>query len=439
MRLRPSPVFGRMAVVSMIWLYRLLFLPVLIVVSPYYLWRMFKRGGYGASFSQRFGAGLEGLPAKDPARRRIWLQAVSVGEMLAVGPLLEAWKNDPAVEVYLSTTTSTGYKLAGEKYKGLVLAIGYFPLDWWWFSCWAWERIQPDLVVLTEGERWPEHVYQAAQRGIPVFCINARMSDQSYRRLRLMPWARRLMLAETRILACSEHDAGRFRSLGCPADRVVTTGNIKLDLTIPLLDEAAQQQLRTELGFGREPLLVGASTWQGEEQVLVQAYRAVRAAGIDCRLLLVPRHAERRAEVEGELKKAGLSFHLRSRGAAPAPVDICVADTTGELRKLLQLASVVFVGKSLPPHQQGQTPVEAAALGKAVLFGPGMSNFYAISGQLVAGGAAGVVHDAADLAKSVQEILQHPEKAAAMAEAARAWHRNNQGAVKRTLEIIRSA
>ena len=146
----------------MIWLYRILFVPALLLLAtPYYLWRMRRRGGYGENFGHRFG-GTDALPAKKPGVRRIWLQAVSVGEMLAIAPLLEAFHREGRTEVYLTTTTSTGYKLAKEKYQALTVGIGYFPLDFWAFSARAWRRVQPDLCILMEGERWPEHVHQAA-------------------------------------------------------------------------------------------------------------------------------------------------------------------------------------------------------------------------------------------------------------------------------------
>jgi 3-deoxy-D-manno-octulosonic-acid transferase len=422
----------------MIWLYRVLFLPALVFVAPYYLLRMKRRGGYKRHFLQRLGV-VDPMKEKTPGVRRIWLHAVSVGEMLAIAPILEAFKNDPAVEIYLTTTTSTGFRLANERYYEITVGIGYFPIDWWLFSWRAWRQIQPDLAILTEGERWPEHLQQARRRGVPVLCINARISDKSYRRMTAARWAVDVMLGGvTRMLPCSEHDAIRFRELGFPADRISTTGNIKLDLTIPLLDDAEKAKLRAELGFGEEPILLGSSTWPGEERALVDALRIMRGSGLNCKLLLVPRHAERRAEVEDELRMSSFNFHLRSRGAAPETVDICVADTTGELRKLTQLADVVFVGKSLPPHEQGQTPVEAASLGKPLLFGPGMTNFFAIADELVKCGAAQVVDDEKELAAAAEKILTEEPAKGAMAEAALTWHRANQGAVSRTLEIIRA-
>ncbi|MFT3866886.1 MAG: 3-deoxy-D-manno-octulosonic acid transferase [Nibricoccus sp.] len=422
----------------MIWLYRILFLPALVFASPYYLLRMKRRGGYGRHFTQRFGA-VQPLSAKKSGVRRIWLQAVSVGEMLAIAPILEALKKDPTVEVYLTTTTSTGFKLAEERYREATIGIGYFPIDWWLFSARSWRKVLPDLVIITEGERWPEHIQQARARGVPVLCINARLSDVSYGRMKKWPGAARAMLdGITRVLPCSEHDAARFRELGFPAERISTTGNIKLDLTIPPLSDADKTKLRAELGFANEPILLGSSTWPGEERALVQAWKMLREGGLDCRLLIVPRHAERRAEVETDVRASGCRYHFRSRGASPSPVEICVADTTGELRKLTQLADVVFVGKSLPPHEQGQTPVEAAALGKPLLFGPGMTNFVAIASELKSGGAAKVVTNDTELAEAAQEIFRDAAKREAMSAAALAWHRANQGAVARTLEIVRA-
>lgn len=422
----------------MLWFYRLLFLPMLVLSAPYYLWRMRRRGGYRENFRHRFGR-IDGLPAKTPGKRRIWLQAVSVGEILAIGPMLEAWSRDPAVEVYLTTTTSTGHRLAEERYRRLVVGLGYFPIDWWTFSARAWRTIQPDLAILTEGERWPEHIHQGKRRGVPVICINARLSDRSYRRMRRVQWATpALMDGVTRVLACSAHDAERFLDLGIPAERVQTTGNIKLDVAIPLLSDEEKAQVRRELGLPASGLvMMGASTWPGEEEALIAAFDRAREAGLDCSLLIVPRHAERRLQVEAVIRGTELKYHLRSRGVAPETVDIAVGDTTGEMRRYLQVADLVFVGKSLAPHTEGQTPVESAVLGRPLLFGPGMGNFKVIAHELVAEGAARQVADAMELAAAVTELLGDATKRAALAAAAQKWHRTNAGAVERTIAIVR--
>lgn len=436
----------------MLWLYRLAFLPALVVLAPRYLLRMRKRGGYRAAFGHRFG-GHPLLPPKQPGVPRVWLQAVSVGEMLAIGPILEALKKD-GVEVYLTTTTSTGYRLAHERYRAFTVGVGYFPIDWWLFSARAWRRIAPDLVILTEGERWPEHLHQAQRRGVPVLCINARLSDRSYARMKRLGALARLMTnGITRLLPCSAQDEARFLALGVPRERLTTTGNIKLDVQIASLSDAERAQLRRELGLPDGLVLLGSSTWPGEEAALLAAWQRARAAGLRCSLLLVPRHAERRGEIERLLVAAqteaenatepaatnggGLRFHFRSRGAAPHEVDVAVGDTTGELRKFTQLADVVFVGKSLPPHTEGQTPVEAAALEKSIVLGPGMSNFRVIVEDLRARGAVREVADAAMLAAAVEELLRAPKQRAVLARAAGQWRRDNGGAVARTLAVVR--
>ena len=421
----------------MLWLYRLLFPPVMLLASPYYLARMKRRGGYGPNFTQRFGA-TPPLPPRRPGVRRVWLQAVSVGEMNAIAPILEGLRAAPEVEVYLTTTTSTGYKLARERYSSLTVAIGYFPLDWWPFSRRAWARIEPDLVILTEGERWPEHLAQARRRGVPVICINARMSDRGYRRLRrVRPLAGLLFDGVTRMLPCSERDAERFGALGVPEDLLLVTGNLKLDTSIPPLAPADRERLRRELGLGAGLVLLGSSTWAGEETALVSVLRAARDRGLPLSLLLVPRHAERREEVRALLRRAGVSFHFRSEGAAPGEVAVAVGDTTGELQQFTQLADLVFTGKSLAPHEGGQTPVEAAILGRPIVHGPRMSNFREISRSLDAAGASRMVDNASVLVATALELLGDAGQRERMSAAALRWSEKHRGAAARTLAVLR--
>lgn len=427
----------------MIWLYRILFLPLLLLVLPYYLWRMRRRGGYAENFSHRFG-GTDPLPPKTPGMRRIWLQAVSIGEMLAIAPLLEAFQRGGHTEIYLTTTTSTGYRQAKEKYAALTVGIGYFPLDFWAFSARAWRMVEPDLCILMEGERWPEHVHQAQSRGVPVISVNARLSDRSFRRaLQFRALLRPLAAGMTLVLCAAKRDEQRFKALGFAPARLQTTGNLKLDVAIPLLTAREKTQLRHDLGLGDGLMLLGSSTWAGEEVALLAALKAARERGLKVSLLLVPRHAERREELRALLEKSGLTFHFRSTGiylgqAMAAAVDVAVGDTTGELRKLTQLADLVFIGKSLAPHDGGQTPVEAAVLGKPILHGPHMTNFREIIRTLTEAGAVRRVETHSELITEAVELLQDSGQREKLAAAAREWSESNRGATDRTLAVIRA-
>jgi 3-deoxy-D-manno-octulosonic-acid transferase len=430
----PTRIFWRVGCV--LWLYRILFPLALLVALPTYLRRALRRGGLRAHFGQRFGAHPH-IRRSSRGGPRVWLQAVSVGEMLAIAPLIEALHQD-GVDIYLTTTTSTGYRIGRDRYLTQVSGLGYFPVDWWPFSARAWRAIKPDLVILTEGERWPEHLHQAKLRGVPVIAINARLSDRSFRRMKRFGSAAQMLVGGvTRLLPSSTQDAARFLELGVPAERVMTTGNLKFDVVIPKLGDDEQAALRAELGLPPGLVLLGSSTWPGEEAAMIEALRTTRERGLTCSLILVPRHAERRTELQRLLAKSGQRFHFRSQGAAPGLVDIAVGDTTGELRKITQLADLVFVGKSLPPHTEGQTPLEAAALGRAIILGPGMSNFRVIASELIEQGAAVRVGTAEELATTAAALLRDAGRRDALAAAALAWHAKNAGAVARTLVVIR--
>lgn len=423
----------------MVIVYRILFLPALLLLLPKYLLRMWRRGGYREGFANRFGI-VKDVPPRRKGVRRIWLQAVSVGEILAVIPLLKRLAARDDLEVVLTTTTSTGFALARERLPELTIWRGIFPLDFAPFSARMFRCLQPDLTVLMEGELWPEHIHQARRRGIPVVLVNGRLSDRSFRRHyrlrhRTRSWFRHL----SAILAGSETDRERFQALGwLAADRVRLTGNLKLDVDVEAqLDAESRERLLADAGFsgGEAPphILLGSSTWPGEEKALLQAYARLRESFPQLRLLLVPRHAERRGEVRSAVEEAGFPFHFRSAGTAAAPGnEVYVADTTGELRMLTELANVVFIGKSLPPNAGGQTPVEAAALGKPLLFGPEMSNFRDIARRLNKDGAARVVANGDELTNAVRELLRDPEERAAMGRRARAFIESSRGATART-------
>ena len=424
----------------MIWFYRLLYLPGLLITLPYYVLRMWRRGGYRKSFQHRFGRFHKLRPVAE-GTTRIWLQAVSVGEVLAIRPLIDALQKEPGIEIVLTTTTSTGYAEARKRYADTVLAIGIFPLDFWLFSRAAWRRIRPSAVILTEGELWPEHLHQARKRKVPAYLVNARVSDRSFRRYQRVPTLARRMLKKFRtIYAASELDRTRLIELGCPVERILMSGNIKFD--VPIANELSDyetQSLRRELGFGdAQPfILLGSSTWPGEEAALLEAQQAAIRQGIDCRLLLVPRHAERAPELVQWLQSQGLPWHQRSTGPSPnGGLSILLADTTGELATLTQVADLAFVGKSLEPNEGGQTPIEAAGLGVPILIGPKMSNFKDVSKSLIQAGAAERVSDAHELKAAVLRLAGDAPARERMRAAGLAWHRSNRGSSQRISEDI---
>ena len=431
----------------MILLYRLLYLPALLVVLPYYGWRMWRRGGYAKDFQHRLGRFRRHSPPA-PNKKRIWLQAVSVGEILAIGPLIQALQADNTVEIVLTTTTSTGYDEARKRYKEHVYSIGVFPLDFWLFSRLAWQRIQPDVIIMTESELWPEHLHRARNNGIPTFLINARISDRSFKRYQEVPrLAKRLLQKLDYIFAASDLDQARLIELGANADTTASTGSIKFDVTIGAqLDQIAHTALCEELGFGHQAeqgppfILLGSSTWPDEEATLLSIQASVIATGVDCRLLLVPRHAERRAEIIRLLKQQPLTWHQRSQNTkTPKNVSIQLADTTGELARLTQVADLAFVGKSLEPNTGGQTPIEAAGIGIPILMGPNMTNFKAVAKSLVLSGAALYATDENHLKTLVLDLAKDSKKRTVMSQAGSDWHTNNKGSSARIAESILAA
>jgi len=426
----------------MIWFYRLFYLPGLLIALPYYILRMWRRGGYAKSFQHRFGL-FHRLEPVAEGKKRIWLQAVSVGEVLAIGPLINALQKDTNIEIVLTTTTSTGYSEARKRYAETVKSIGIFPLDFWLFSRTTWSRIQPSAVILTESELWPEHLHQASKRKIPAHLVNARISDTSFKRYQQVPiLARRLLKKFRGIYPASELDHARLLQLGCQVERIHSTGSIKFDVAIgERCTEEARTALREDLGFRARDkkvfILLGSSTWAGEESALLDAQRSVIAAGIDCRLLLVPRHVERASDVLKLLKAQELPWYQRSTGAlVPENLAIHLADTTGELAHLSQIADIAFIGKSLTPNEGGQTPIEAAGLGVPVLMGSNMNNFKDVAKSLIRAGAAMTVEHADELRSEVLKLAKDQSSRVNMQRAGLEWHKRNSGSSRRIAEQI---
>jgi 3-deoxy-D-manno-octulosonic-acid transferase len=424
----------------MIFIYRLLFLPLMLLALPKYLSRMIKRGGYMAMMRGRFGLGKNlGFPL--PGTRRIWVHAVSVGELQAIKPVIEDLARMPDTEVVLTVTTSTAYALANDKLKTVCVDIRPFPLDFWAFSAAAWRRIRPNLCILMEGELWPEHIHQAYRRNVPILVANARLSDRSWRRYsKVMTEARSLIFRRlSLILVGNEQDTERFEQLGLRNVRYA--GQLKCDMPVePRLDAAQRTELRAKLfpEIGPDTIvMLGSSTWPGEEEFLICVLGEARKTR-DVRLLLVPRHAERGGDVALVLEACPFSWHRRSLGRDVAEKDLIVhlADTTGELRVLTQAADFAFIGKSLPPQLEGQSPIEAAALGVPSVMGPGMSNFRDISRSLVDAGASKKARDAEEASQMLLNLAGDADLRKKMSADAVKWFESQRGAKRITMESI---
>lgn len=420
----------------LIFLYRVLFLPIFLCMLPFYGYRMWKRGGYLVDFKYRFGF----LPKqKKTKKKRIWIQAVSVGEIKALSKLLKLFQSDERFEVVLTTTTSTGYALAKKLYSKMVAFVGIFPWDFWPFSALAWRRICPNAIVLMESELWPEHLHQAELRRVPVFLINARLSNKTFgwysRYENVAKW---MFDRIVKVGVCSEENVRRFVELGVDRKKMQFTGNLKFDVDVPPVSSEEKAQLKRELGFPEDSFVIlGSSTWPGEEDMLIRCLSLLRKSSAKkWYLVLVPRHAERRQEIISLLRESKFSWHQRLRGPAKTEIDICLADTTGELARLTSVADIAFVGKSLLKNNGGQSPLDAAAYGVPMVYGDKMSNFVSICQSLESLGASIKVSSDIQAVQAIATLANDPQKRAQQSELLKAWYTGNCGASELTYKII---
>ncbi|MDR2663950.1 MAG: hypothetical protein LBB14_00255, partial [Puniceicoccales bacterium] len=403
---------------------------------------MRRRGGYGAGFFQRLGI-FPHLPKLQPGRRRIWVHGVSVGELQMLRPLLERLLADGRYDIVLTSTSSSGLRLARERYGHLATVLA-FPIDFWPFSLRAWNRIRPSVLLHGDGELWPEHLHRARRRSVPVLIVNGRISADSFRRHRRFRFlSGRLWKAVTEIYPDGPASADRLRRLHVGRWKILPMGNLKCDRppSPPLPGEERERAL-WELGLPAlgpdgypTPILVGCSTWPGEEEFLLDVLSRLRKVDPAWRLLLAPRHGERREELQKLLRDRKLSCHLRSSGSADGKqVAVSIVDTTGELSQLVRLGTVAFVGKTLPPNDGGQSPLDAIAASICAVCGPNCTNFRDMVESLVREGAMALGKSAGEVADLLCELATAPERRRSMELAGANWLQRNGGAAGRICE-----
>ena len=334
--------------------------------------------------------------AARPLGPLVWVHGASVGEFLAVAPLVERIRAR-GLTVLMTTGTVTSAELAERRLPPGAIHQ-FIPLDVPRFITRFLDYWHPDLALFVESDLWPNVILSASARQIPMILVNGRMSERSYRRWHYFPKTVETLLRRFDLcLVRSPDDAKRFGALGAP--RISITGNLKFDVPALPVDVRKLAAL-TDATRGRI-VVVAASTHPGEESVVVDAHHRLRVTFPNLLTIIAPRHPERGPAIAGVAATAHLRAALRSRGASPAGgIDIYVFDTLGELGLIYRLAPIVFMGGSLVRHG-GQNPIEAIRFGAAILHGPHVSNFGDIYEELDDAGAAVLVTDAGELARQI--------------------------------------
>ncbi len=402
--------------------YSFALLLALVAAAPWWIWRMVADGRYREGLAERLGQ----VPSRLQGKGVVWVHAVSVGEVIAASRFVEELRAR-GVSIVLSTTTRTGQQLARERFGAA--NVFYFPLDFA-FAVRAYLRsLEPRMLVLVESEFWPRMLAECYRCGIPVAVINARVSDRSwprYRALRLL-W-KRLLGRLSLVLAQSSTDRERLIELG--AGNVVLGGNLKFDVRV-----AGVSALTAAIDARRSPgmkVIVGGSTLEGEEQMLLDA------APPEALLVIAPRHPERFDAVADLLTRSGRKVVRRSQWAAARapllPGMVFLLDSIGELASLYSVADVAFVGGSLVPAG-GHNPLEPAQFGVPVLMGPHYENFRSIVGTLRTHDAIGIV-ERPQLQGAIVQLLSDSSAARAMGARARSVFEREAGATARAVDAV---
>ncbi|MDD3275007.1 MAG: 3-deoxy-D-manno-octulosonic acid transferase [Candidatus Omnitrophica bacterium] len=417
-------------------LYDFIFLVFAVVCLPFY----FMRGKFNSGFVSRLGFLPKGLNLERP----IWVHAVSVGEVNAVGGLIRGLKREyPDKRIVVSTVTSTGNKVAREV-VGEGDLLTYLPLDLSFIVRPLLKKINPCIFIIAETEIWPNLISALHKLSIPVVTVNGRISDHSYRGYRRIRFFIRPVLRMVdRFCVQSEADALRLEGLGVEKQKIDVTGNVKFDIRLDGLPEGSLY--RDKLGLKKdEKLLVCGSTHPGEEEVILDSYRRVVRVFPGLRLLLAPRHPERSAEVskvvlrEGFNPKpvSGVDRAEPAGGKVLSENQVFILDTIGELFNYYSAADIVFVGGSLV-KKGGHNILEPAVLRKPVIFGPQMFNFRQISRIFSDNRAAFLAIDAVDLADKVKTLLKDDILLRQTTECAYDLILKNRGATDKNIQVIK--
>jgi 3-deoxy-D-manno-octulosonic-acid transferase len=410
----------------------------LVLTLPYWLLQMMRHGKYRAGLRQRFGAVPAALAGRGE-KPAIWVHAVSVGEVVASSAVVEALRQKfPSHRVLISTTTSTGQKLAALRFGAE--NVFYFPLDFAFAVRPYFDALQPDLVVVAETEFWPNFLRCAKRSGARIAVINCRISDRSlpgYKRFRF--WLPKL-LEKTfanvdMFLAQTDEDRKRLIEIGAPESKVTVAGNLKFDVAPPPSPKIVASLHQSFIHSGAGPVLVCGSTLEDEEGSLLSAFRNILASRPKAVMILAPRHPERFAEVAALVENLGFRVWRRSLwGGEPLAGGVFLVDSIGELATLYSLATVAFVGGSLVPRG-GHNILEPALYGVPIVTGNHYENFRDVVNFFATRNAVRIV-GVAELPLVFMELIENDNERITLGRNALAALESQRGATERTLSAL---
>ena len=419
------------------YIYNILLILLYPILRIYFVSAARRDGRYTDTMAERFGRYSADLD-KPAGKRRIWVHAVSVGEVVGAMPLLHTISERlQDCDMVVSTTTKTGRDMLLKTFPSV--KTFYFPFDFPWVVARALGHIKPDLVVLMETELWPNVMTMSQRRGAPVLLLNGRVSDRMAAAGGL---AKALYSFAFRQLDAvgmqTRTDADRIARLGAPSDKVLVIGNMKFDGLLSELDIKKTGALGELLNPARRPVFVAGSTHPGEEEIILDVFQEVREKFPDLLLVLAPRHIERAEEAEGytHLRRIEVVRRTQLKPGQPHAADVVVLDTIGELRYLYALATACFVGGSLV-ERGGHNVLEPAACGKAPFYGPYMANFRDSAAALESGGGGRPVRTPEDLSAGIIKCLKDPDECLRVDANALAVLRQNAGAGARAFELLK--
>jgi 3-deoxy-D-manno-octulosonic-acid transferase len=395
------------------------------------LWRGVKAPEYRKRWRERFALYDRSYP-----QEVMWFHAVSVGEAEALFPLVRRLQQQkPQAKFLITTTTPTGSARVRAVLGGTVEHV-YLPYDTPSSVRRFMQSFKPALAVIMETEIWPNLFSYCGEHNIPLYIINARLSEKSARGYRKLPSLIKPVLANVKqIAAQTQEDAERFITIGAQPEQVMTVGNIKFDLEISEDFIVEGKQLKASFFRSRFVWLV-ASTHKGEEQLFLEIYKELKQKIPELLLLIVPRHPERFAEV-GELSKQNILATITRTSKLPCQMDtdVYLADTMGELKMLYAAADIAFIGGSMVPVG-GHNLLEASAIGIPVLFGPYMSNFKEIANKVLAQNAAIKCEDKEGIVNAVLSLYANPEYRSLLINNGKLFVKANRGAIERIYELL---